>query len=321
MTNGRSRAVVIPRISLARRVGLSLVGAVRNFWLHADLFSGASISFYALFSMLPIAVLLVIGIHVVFPGGPTERMIARLFGGSPNTDIITQTIREAYDQRQSLGWAGGLTLIIAATGVFAAVQVALDRIWHSKGRLLPHRLGLGVLIMMASLLIFIGTLIGTIMAFRLIRLLGLGVLIEPLPSFIRGVRPGLTITTMLAQFGVFWTGYRFLPSVPVRWRDAWPGALVGTVVWQITGQILGWYILRFSDYSSLYHSMGIIIALITWVYALSCTFLFGAEFVAQWMSVHQRSLLGRRAEPARKAGWGWFGKKAAPGANFPPASR
>jgi membrane protein len=296
--NGPSRPVVAEKISLPHSVGLSLIRAIANFWIHGDLFSGASISFYALFSMLPIAVLLVIGVHAAFPGGATERMIARLFGGNPNTDIITQTIQEAYDQRQSLGWAGGLTLLIAATGVFAAVQVALDRIWDSGGRLFTHRLGIGVLIMMASLLIFIGTLIGTIMALRLARLLGLGLLIEPRPPITHGVRPVLAITTMLAQFGIFWTGYRFLPSVPVRWRDAWPGALVGTVVWQITDQILGWYILRFSDYGSLYHSLGIIVALITWVYALSCTFLFGAEFVAQWMSVTKRPTVEPHIEPA-----------------------
>ncbi len=267
--------------SLPRRSGAAFSRAAEKFWEHGDLFSGAAISFYALFSLLPLTILLLLTLQLLFPAVRVESQIGRLFGNTTNTDLLIRALREAYAHRGSLGWIGGAVLILAATGVFAAVQTALDRVWECQGRLFPVRLIIGVLMMAASLLIFLGALEMTIFAFRLIRFTTLGNVLGW--SRIPGLSSqALTLTAALAQFGVFWIGYRFLPCVSVRWRDAWPGAMLAAALWQLTGYVLGWYLGRISTYALLYHSLGAVLALLTWVYALSCTFLFGAEFVAQW---------------------------------------
>ncbi len=75
--------------------------------------------------------------------------------------------------------------------------------------------------------------------------------------------------------------YRLLPSVPVRWRDAFPGALLAAAVWQVITRVLAWYLGAVADYATLYHSLGAIMALVAWVYGVTCSFLLGAEFIAQ----------------------------------------
>ncbi|HXX37053.1 MAG TPA: YihY/virulence factor BrkB family protein [bacterium] len=265
-----------------RRPATAFVRAVEGLWYHGDLFSGAAISFYALFSLLPLLILFALFMNLAFPLAHPDRIISRLLGGAEHPDILVRTVQDAYDHRRSLGWFGSLTLMMSATGVFGAVQVALDRVFECHGRLLPVRFAFGVLMMVGSLLIFLGVMVSTVLTLRLIRQAGLAPLLGiPLDPRHGGGRV-LAIFPAVAQFGIFWVGYRLLPNVSIRWSEAWPGAIIAAVLWQITSYFLGLYIGRVADYTTLYHSLGVIVALLAWIYALACTFLFGAEFVAAY---------------------------------------
>ena len=155
-----------------KREALILGRAIQNFWRHGDLFSGAAISFYALFSLLPLTLLLLVGLQMIFSSERIMRNMGRLFGLT-DTDLILRTVQAAYAQTGSFGWLETITLILAAAGVFGAVQVALDRVWESRGRIFHVRFLIGILSMAGSLLIFLGTLVATATAFRLIRTSGL----------------------------------------------------------------------------------------------------------------------------------------------------
>ncbi len=276
----RSPALSVPEKPSFGRIAMAVARAVQKFWEHGDLFSGAAISYYALFSLLPLALLLLLALQALYSSEIVMRNLGRLFGLT-RADIVFETVRGAYAEHQSLGWVGFVTLVLAAAGVFSAVQAALDRVWEVRGRTVQHRFLIGILIMAASLLIFLGMLLGTVLTFRLIRttLIGEWLGWPRIPP--RGTRNALGIASALSQFTIFWTGYRFLPNVPVRWRDALPGALIAAGIWHGIAYLLGWYLGWVVDYTTLYHSLGAILALLVWVYGLSCTFLFGAEIVAQ----------------------------------------
>jgi membrane protein len=287
----RFRGVREPTVSDSptRRAGLTFARACERFWRHGDLFPAAAISFYAIFSLLPLAILLLVSLQLIFPlvVGPVSadalnKNMGRLFGGLTDTDILLRTIREAYTQHSRLGWFGGIALIAAAAGVFSAVQVALNRVWEVPGRHFHFQFLLGVLMMATSLLVFLATLMLIFLTMRFLRVSELGALLGH-PRLPRtGPASGLSITSATAQFVVFWVGYRVLPNVRIRWRDAWLGAVVGAGLWHIIALAVGWYLAAVSDYSTLYHQVQAIMVLFVWVYALACCFLFGAEFVAQW---------------------------------------
>jgi len=276
----RGPALAAPEKSSIGRGAMAVARAAQKFWEHGDLFSGAAISYYALFSLLPLALLLLLALQTLYSSEVVMRNLGRLFGLA-RADIVFETVRGAYAEHQSLGWVGFVTLVLAAAGVFSAVQAALDRVWEVRGRTVLARFLIGILIMAASLLIFLGLLVGTALTFRLIRttLIGEWLGWPRIPP--RGTRNALGIASALSQFTIFWTGYRFLPNVPVRWRDALPGALIAAGIWHGIAYLLGWYLGWVVDYTTLYHSLGAILALLVWVYGLSCTFLFGAEIVAQ----------------------------------------
>lgn len=270
------------RISPTRRADVCCVRALERFWRHGDFFPAAAISFYALFSLLPLAILLLVSLQFIFPSDAISRNMGRLFGGLTDTNILLRTIREAYLQHGRLGWFGGIALIAAAAGVFTAVQYALNRVWEVPGRHFHLQFLLGMLMIATSLLVFLGMLLLIFVTMRFLRFSELGAFLGH-PRLPRsGPVSGLSITTAVTQFMLFWVAYKMLPNVRIRWRDTWLGALIAAVLWHVIVIGIGWYLAYVSDYSTLYNQVQTIMALLIWTYALACCFLFGAEFVAEW---------------------------------------
>ena len=59
-----------------------------------------------------------------------------------------------------------------------------------------------------------------------------------------------------------------------------PGATLASALWFFATTLFGWYLQRYADYSILYGSLGVGIALLVWMYMISLVVLVGAEFNA-----------------------------------------
>ena len=74
------------------------------------------------------------------------------------------------------------------------------------------------------------------------------------------------------------------------WPSVLPGAILATGRWFLATMLFGWYLQRYADYSILYGSLGVAIALLVWMYMISLIILVGAEFNAM---LFPRTRLGR----------------------------
>ncbi|MDP9037841.1 MAG: YihY/virulence factor BrkB family protein [Acidobacteriota bacterium] len=70
--------------------------------------------------------------------------------------------------------------------------------------------------------------------------------------------------------------------MPGNWVPVLPGAAVATAMWLLTTLAFGWYVTRFANYSQVYGSLGVGIALLFWLYIISLSVLCGAEFNTQF---------------------------------------
>jgi len=86
------------------------------------------------------------------------------------------------------------------------------------------------------------------------------------------------------------------------WHSVLPGATLATALWFGATSLFGWYLQRYADYSLIYGSLGVGIALLVWMYMISLVILVGAEFNAM---LFPRAMLGRElvamASPAVKS--------------------
>ena len=64
------------------------------------------------------------------------------------------------------------------------------------------------------------------------------------------------------------------------WHSVLPGAVLSTAMWLISSALFGWYLQHYVDYSVIYGSLGVGIALLVWMYLISLVVLIGAEFNA-----------------------------------------
>jgi membrane protein len=74
------------------------------------------------------------------------------------------------------------------------------------------------------------------------------------------------------------------------WHSVLPGATLATAMWFIATTLFSVYLHRYADYSILYGSLGVGIALLVWMYMISLIVLIGAEFNAM---LFPRAFLGR----------------------------
>ncbi|MFS8085956.1 MAG: YihY/virulence factor BrkB family protein, partial [Acidobacteriota bacterium] len=89
------------------------------------------------------------------------------------------------------------------------------------------------------------------------------------------------ITVLIAML------YKWLPNVPIAWRDVWVGALTTAILFHAGQLAIGLYLGR-SAMGSAYGAAGAMVALLSWLYYSAQIFLFGAEFA--------RAYANRRAE-------------------------
>ena len=64
------------------------------------------------------------------------------------------------------------------------------------------------------------------------------------------------------------------------WHSVIPGAVLATAMWLGATAFFGWYLQSYADYSIIYGSLGVSIALLVWMYLISLVVLIGSEFNA-----------------------------------------
>ena len=112
---------------------------------------GAAISYYTVFSLAPLLVIVIAVAGAVFGREAVQGLIvAQLSGliGNEGATLVQNLVAASSDRDQGLlaGLISTGVLVVGATTVFAELQSALDRIWHvppsRKPRGILHTLSL-----------------------------------------------------------------------------------------------------------------------------------------------------------------------------------
>ncbi|MDE1177205.1 MAG: YihY/virulence factor BrkB family protein [Edaphobacter sp.] len=109
------------------------------------------------------------------------------------------------------------------------------------------------------------------------------------------IRWGVALASSIGLIGLI-----YHMGTPSRqpWRQVLPGAVAATAMWFLTTLTFGWYVTRFANYSQVYGSLGAGIALLFWLYIISLSVFFGAEFNAQFHLHGHMPVNDQNAEPS-----------------------
>lgn len=266
---------------------------------------GAAISYYTVFSLAPLLVI-VIALAGAFFGREAVQglIVGQLSGliGREGAGLVENLVLAASDTDKGLvaGIISFFVLLVGATTVFAELQSALDRIWHVPAAKKPS----GITAVLRARLLSFGLILG--LAFLLMISLVVSAGVAALGTWMGGMMPGwetmLHVINLLVSLSIatvlFAMIFKLMPSTPIDWRDVWVGALVTAVLFEVGKLLIGLYLGK-SGVTESFAAAGSLVVLLAWVYYAAQIFLFGAEFTKAYADAHG-SLSGRQAIAATK---------------------
>ena len=245
---------------------------------------GAAISYYTVFSLAPLLIIVIAVAGAVFGREAVQgEIVGQLQDliGREGAIAVQGLIKSASEPAKGLV-AGGISivvLLVGATTVFAELQSALDRIWHVPEKEKPS----GIWAVLRARVLSFGLIMG--LAFLLMVSLSISAGISAFGSFASGLMPGWELLlqgiNMLLAIGIttvlFAMIFKFMPSVEIEWRDVWVGALVTVVLFEFGEFAIGLYLGK-SGVNESFAAAGSLVVLLAWVYYAAQIFLLGAEF-------------------------------------------
>lgn len=257
----------------------------------------AALSYYAIFSIAPLLLVLV-ALGGIFLGEKAARgeivRAVQEFTGQSGAKAIEEMIVNSRDPD-----AGRIALIVGIGGLILGASTAsmhlkqsLNAIWQ-----LPRRKKEGISGMVRTRAVSLMVVLGV--GIILLASLAVSAVISAIGARITGRLLGgeimwrvadiaLSVLIITLLFGML---YKFLPDLRIAWRDVWSGALFTAMLFVIGKLLLGVWI-GAKSFDSTWGAAASVAILLIWIYYSSIIFFFGAELT----QVHAKAS-GRAPEP------------------------
>ena len=247
---------------------------------------GAALAFYTVLSLAPLFVIALGISSIVFERQQVQTEVTtqlhNLIGdaGDEVVELLFANAFDAYSARSGViaSLIGFGILFFVASAVLNELRESLDAIWNVRkghrggimnavwGRVISLAMVLGIgFLLLASLLLSTG-----LTAFS--RFLSRELM---MPVALVGVFDGLINITLLSLF--FALLYKYIPDIPLTWRDVWPGAVVTALLFTVGKWAIGIFIGN-SVVGSAYGAAGSLVVFLLWVFFTAQLFFLGAEF-------------------------------------------
>ena len=187
--------------------------------------------------------------------------------------MIISGVESAVNQGQSLNLIALVGLLWAASSFFSNLTVALDTIFEPAPN--RHPLWRSRLVAAATIII-----LALLLSLTVIVTYSLRAFSQSLESPSALMRPVSLLIPLLLYTLVLTLLYRYVPRSRTRWRAIIPGALLGSIGWELSRAVFAWYLENLATYNAVYGSLGAVIALLIWTYLSLALLLFSAELSA-----------------------------------------
>lgn len=241
----------------------------------------ASLSYYAIFSLAPLLILIIAAGGLLLGRQAAQGAIMQQLEGllgRAGAAAVQSMIEAASKPTKGVIAAiiGTVTLLFGATGVLAELKAGLNTIWRTQ------ETG-GITEVVKRNVVFLGMILG--IAFLLIVSLAINAALAMAGKFMGGMLPVpevlLQAINFVVAFGVitvlFAAIYKILPNTKIDWHDVWIGAAVTSLLFSIGKLLVGLYIGKLVA-GSVYGAAGSILIVFVWVYYSGLIVYLGAEF-------------------------------------------
>ena len=266
-----------------KKLYIIIADSIRAFSYDKCVTMAAAISFYALFSLLPLMFLLFSFIGFIL-GTETwllERTLEFVKESLPYlSNAIVEDVKGLVANRKVFGWLGVILLIWSAEFVILALRDAMNLIFGKE-----EKMGF----IKARLVVW-----GTFFIWCVVFLISIGLPVAAeILSRVKIAALGIDISYYLAKSITF---KYFLPAVimviavacifkimlgkNIKIRHAILGSMIFSVLWEAAKHLFALYLAHFGSFNKMYGSLGAIMIMLLWIFYSAIILLFSAEFIA-----------------------------------------
>lgn len=259
---------------------------VSDFLDYKVLRMSAALAYYTVFALAPMLIVIITLCDIFYGREAIEGSIygqINDFVGSQAAAQIQEMLKNTAVSND-ITWAsviGGISLVLAATGVFTEIQDSINFIWQLKAK--PKK-GKGLIKMLINRLLSFSMVIG--LGFILMVSLIVSAVMDTLSQRLMQRLPeaqvyiAFIINYALTFFTIsflFASIFKILPDARVQWRDVWKGAFATAILFMLGKFGISFYLGQ-SNVASAYGAAGSIVLILLWVYYSSAILYFGAAY-------------------------------------------
>ncbi len=252
----------------------------------------SSLAYYTVFSLAPLMVIIISILGAIYGEATAKQQIVEqmtgIIGNRGAQLIATAITNMRQDTRGD--WLKFIFnfgfFAFGASGVFAQIQYALDKIWGVKPE--PKRQLLNfvrkrvlsfAMVIVIAFLLFVSYLFNSIFI----------IIVNSLKSLVPALGYLWQFASFLLSFAIlsllFAAIYTILPDAKVAWRSTIVGAMITAILFMV-GQLLFGLFLNQIDIGSAYGVAGSFLIIITWIYYAAHILFLGAEFTKVYAKIN-----------------------------------
>jgi membrane protein len=240
-------------------------------------FLSSGITFNLLICLIPLILLLLalLGTYLYSFREVLNHIRHYMENAFPSLDPkVMKTLLKIMRDRRIVGGVGIAGLVWTSTCVFSSLRTALNIIFQvERGRGILRGKGIDLLmIFLVGIFLLISMLITSGVA------IVQGYRIRPFLDLMPVIRFVLKyLIPFLFTFWMCFLIYKIIPNKKIRAKTALQAALFTSLLWEVSKQLFGWYVLHLGRFSVLYGSLSTLAIFFLWVYYSSMILLLGGE--------------------------------------------
>ena len=244
----------------------------------------ASLSYYTLFSLAPMLIIVIAISSIWFGKEAAEGYLYTQFEdllGTTGAIQLQEMISNAhFSGNTPLATIIGIaTLVLGATGVFLEIQDSINGIWGIKAK--PKKNWLKMIqnrFLSFSVIVSLG--------FLLLVSLAVTAVLDGFSDRLQSIFPDVAqvlfyilnqVVTFIVISTLFGVIFKVLPDAKIKWKDVFVGAMLTAILFMLGKLGISFYISK-TEIGSTYGAAGSLAILLVWIYYSSLILYFGAEF-------------------------------------------
>ncbi len=275
--------------TVAQRPGAFALQVLKAFRANQGLLLAGAVAYYALLSIVPLLILIVIGLSHLVDTAPLLQTLGRylewLLPGQSRA--ILGELGNFVTHRELIGWLLLLTMLFFSSLAFTVLENAMSVIFiHRVAVRRRHFLVSALLPYLYVLSLGVGLLLVTLVAGGLQAMGDRSIELFGTSWSLDGVSGALLwLLGFSGEVFMLTSLYMVMPVGRPSWRHALTGGNTAAVLWEVTRRLLIWYLATLSQVSVVYGSLATAIVVLLSLELGATLVLLGAQVISEYERV------------------------------------